>query len=142
MTTVGERTPLRVDLPAWQTSPGLARTYVRERARRLGLGRVAVENAELIASELVTNAVQQPHRTLDTVTLFLGERPRGLVLAVLDHAPARPAVPSADDALEPDPADLATTGRGLFIVRALARDVWVEPLRPGPGKWVCAALRT
>ncbi|SEG23420.1 Anti-sigma regulatory factor (Ser/Thr protein kinase) [Thermomonospora echinospora] len=131
---------LKRRLLASPAAVGLARTYVGAHLRRLGYPD-AIEDAQLIAAELVTNAARASG-PWDTVVLFLGEQSRGLVLAVWDGAAGTPSpgpLPVVDlndvDALPDDPG-----GWGLHIVRALSREVWMERPGTGPGKWVCASL--
>ncbi|WP_155053645.1 ATP-binding protein [Streptomyces blattellae] len=89
-----------------------ARRALRELLRQWGRpGRSEI--AELLTSELVTNAIV--HTDNDAVlTAFVG--PRGLRVEVRDFVARRPrlCVPDADD---------GTHGRGLVLVQSLA-DAW------------------
>ncbi|GAA2446807.1 hypothetical protein GCM10010191_74900 [Actinomadura vinacea] len=117
---------------------GFARSYVRAELCRLGLAS-AIEDAILVATELVTNAVNaSPPES--SIRLSLGWHSRGLVFAVWDGnttLPVRrdiaPLTPEAVDRLPDEPG-----GWGLGLVEALAREAWTEPA--DPGKWVCASL--
>jgi anti-sigma regulatory factor (Ser/Thr protein kinase) len=85
--------------------------------------------ALLVTSELVSNAVRH------------GAAPITLCLERLDDGALRVEVCDASDGIEPvrvNPGDLATTGRGLAIVAALARDWRVE--RRADGKSVAAEI--
>lgn len=119
---------------------GLAREYVAGRLRGLGYQHV-VEDASLVTSELVTNAVDaSPSDAL--VIVHLRETPEGLVLAVWDEAYGRPR-PAPMPRIDPEnPASIPDDpgGWGLPIVEALTLKVWVEPARHGPGKWICALI--
>jgi anti-sigma regulatory factor (Ser/Thr protein kinase) len=84
------------------------------------------DDAEAVASELVTNAVRYA-RTAIEVTLR--RRRTGFQLEVADGNPETPRLPGP-----PDP--LAEGGRGVLLVEALTNSWTVEP---GPsGKRVCA----
>ena len=87
-----------------------------------------VEDAEIVASELVTNAVRHGDFPAELRVQWQGPTLRVAVADSNDHAPA-PRVIGADD----------PSGRGLQIVDALARDWGVEPA--GGGKVVWAELR-
>lgn len=83
------------------------------------------ETAELLASELVTNALM--HGT-GQITVLMEYDADGLGVTVCDDEPALPALP------DPDPLSLG--GRGLHLVAALA-DTWgVTPNHGAPGKGV------
>lgn len=85
------------------------------------------DTAELLLSELVTNAlVHTTGGALLTVTLTRGTRAR-LRVEVRDEAPHRPSPrPAPDD---------ASGGRGLLIVRALADEWGMCPLAAGKAVW-------
>ncbi|MFJ6565940.1 ATP-binding protein [Streptomyces sp. NPDC091292] len=91
--------------------PGQARRVVRARLRHWGLDGL-VETAQLVTSELVTNAVEHGH---GTVTLRMRHTGGELHIEVTDENPAPAQLQHADD------GDLC--GRGLFLVAALA-DAW------------------
>jgi anti-sigma regulatory factor (Ser/Thr protein kinase) len=100
-------TSLRAELPFTSAAPGLARDQVREFARGLPAG--TLDDALLMVSELVTNAVRhgRPEVTLDMVL-----SPDSLTVAVDDggRAPVTCRVPTPDQ----------EHGRGLWMVAALA----------------------
>ncbi|MGP4007545.1 ATP-binding protein [Streptomyces sp. 4N124] len=101
-----------------------ARRALRELLRHWGKpGRSEI--AELLTSELVTNAIV--HTDNDAVlTAVVG--PRGLRVEVRDFVARRPrlCVPNADD---------GTHGRGLVLVQSLA-DAWgVRPHGVGKAVW-------
>ena len=99
------------------TSPGIARAAVREYSAEHGLARPVREAALLVASELVSNAVRH------------GAAPITLFLERIDDGALRVEVCDAGDGIEPlrvDSGEWTTTGRGLTIVAALARDWRVE----------------
>lgn len=80
--------------------------------------------AELLASELVTNAVTHGR---GAVRLVMEYDVDGLAVTVSDDEPATPAITEAG------PSD--TGGRGLRLVDVLASDWGVTPDRPGKGVW-------
>ena len=100
-------TSLRTELPFTSEAPSIARDQVRRFARNLRAA--TVDDAVLMVSELVTNAVAhgQPE-----ITLRLRLRPDRLTVAVADRgeAPLTCAMPPPEQ----------TSGRGLVIVDALA----------------------
>jgi CheY-like chemotaxis protein len=101
------------------------------RARRFLLRTLAewdcpidVDAAELICSELVTNAVL--HGRSPALVRLL-RRPPGLRLEVQDRSPASPAPRQADDDDE--------GGRGLALVSVLAAAWGVDPAEVGKTVW-------
>jgi anti-sigma regulatory factor (Ser/Thr protein kinase) len=112
--------PLQTRLPlaALPTAPSVARGHVRAIAVEWGLAELA-EPAELLVSELVTNAVQasQQLKTGAVPVIHLWVTSDGtttLVLHVWDASPEMPAV--QDFATDDD------HGRGLFLVETLSKD--------------------
>jgi anti-sigma regulatory factor (Ser/Thr protein kinase) len=110
------------ELPFTSEAPSIARGHLRRFAgdRSAAL----VEDAVLMVSELVTNAVAhgQP-----AITLHLRWRTDRLIVAVADlgEAPLACAVPR-----------LQASGRGLVIVEALATRWGISQGRGGSGKQV------
>jgi len=90
-------------------APVAARRFVRDTSRSWGLGDVA-SIAELLVSELVTNAVRHGRSGGDVRVEAL---PAGLRVVVTDHGGGVPAQqwPTSND----------VTGRGLAVVAALSR---------------------
>ena len=112
---------MKTTLPADINAPSQARAYVASQliAESLPTG-VLADKVVLIASELVTNAVQAGATAIGIDMRVDGSR---LDLVVTDDADGwpTPADASTDD----------TAGRGLSIVEQLA-DSWdVEELEPG-----------
>lgn len=87
----------------------MARRLAAARLRFCGLEPL-VDDAELIVSELVTNAIR--HGTGAQVTFTMTVRNGFLRLAVHGETTGRPVVRHADDDAE--------RGRGLFLVNCLA----------------------
>jgi anti-sigma regulatory factor (Ser/Thr protein kinase) len=106
-------------------APAVARHFVAEQGAALPPDVVA--DAELLVSELVTNAVLYGRAA---ITLRVNVDPPGVGIAVHDRG---------DDAIDvaadrPDPN--SPGGRGLLIVRAIATAWGVTPSDPPPGKTV------
>lgn len=126
---------------AWQRSlrvsrsrgaPAEAREFVStvltERFGGTLEARRAVADAELVVSELVTNAVTARCNETEVRVVTDGDR---MEIWVWDDGPGAPT--------PRDPGVYDTSGRGLIIVSALARQWAVEP-QPDGGKWVWARL--
>ncbi|MCT2592002.1 ATP-binding protein [Streptomyces sp. N2-109] len=112
-------------------APGIARAVARIVLHERGLIPL-IDSAELVCSELVTNAVR--YSTGDLFLRLKGDEDKTLRLSVHDtnpHPPT-PATPDQDD----------THGRGLLIVRSLAHRWGIYDLtRTSGGKVVWAELR-
>ena len=122
----------RLELAALPTAVPCARGHVRSVALEWGLAGLA-DTAELLASELITNAIQASGspRTGPTPVVRLGLASDGVSLAIhvwdgSDRLPVR------------DDADFeAERGRGLMLVATLSQE-WGSYRQPGGGKivWV------
>lgn len=110
-------------LAAVPTAAGVARLFVRQRLSQWGLNRL-IEDAELVLSELVANAITATGTTnprprwgdlhnLALIRVRLVTTVDTLVIEVWDRSPS-PPMPKL-----PEQADEA--GRGLLIVDALCR---------------------
>ena len=108
-------------------SVGLARRFVADALTDAGR-RQWVDVAELLVSEMVTNAVLHAHTDIDVVIAVGEETAR---LEVHDRSPALPAQRSYDVH--------ATTGRGLGLVAMLSRSSGVEVLQGGKSVWCVIA---
>lgn len=108
-------------------APSVARRFVSEHSGELPIE--LVRDAELLVSEIVTNAIRhgQP-----SVSLRLRVDPPGIGVAVHDHGDA--ALMPAGDTPVPDVGEPG--GRGLLIVRTVASEWGIEPSDPPPGKTV------
>jgi anti-sigma regulatory factor (Ser/Thr protein kinase) len=104
-------------------SPRLARRFVSDTLGRWRCGTLT-EEAALLASELVTNAVLHACTEIDLTV----SRMDGAVRVEVSDTSPRPVVLR-------DGSDLATGGRGLYLVEALARDWGVAPHPPGKAVW-------
>jgi GAF domain-containing protein len=137
-------------LPARSASVATARHAVRDLAEQWSLPEGVVLDAEMVVSELVTNAVLHARTDCE---LSIEPRLPGLRLAVADEDDATPLpptafVPVADGLLTGADGDKAlagllaerATGRGMAIVEALSTRWGVEAR--GAGKVVWAELGT
>lgn len=111
------------NLRADHEAPRAARDLLRGMAAQAGCADARVEQAALLVSELVTNAVL--HGRTDVVRLALAVDDRTVEVAVHDRSPDAPVVGAAE------PSDLH--GRGLLLVERLAEAWGVTPL-PGEGE--------
>ena len=111
-------------------APSHARAWISERTPELP--RATAEDALLIVSELVTNAVRhgQPEIVLQ---LDLGDD--RIRIEVHDGGDELPLVPADQPAVD------RPTGRGLLIVAATASDWGITRPTTGSGKTVWAELR-
>jgi anti-sigma regulatory factor (Ser/Thr protein kinase) len=123
----------RLDLGAVPTAPGCGRAWTRAILWEWRLARLP-DQAELITSELVTNALLAS-RWLDrpAIGLTLLSDGQQLVILVRDFNPGIP-VPRHASAEE-------ESGRGLMLVEAISdRFGWERPADGTPGKIVWAVL--
>jgi len=134
-----------VALVTLPTSPFWARRYTRMFLNSCrGIDEGITETAELLASELVTNAVRfardpgrapQDSKSVDASVISLSLRHfRGSLLIEVYDADDNPPVLSA-------PGDYAESGRGLVLVNALSKE-WSYFFPPGGGKVVYCVLET
>jgi anti-sigma regulatory factor (Ser/Thr protein kinase) len=109
--------------PAEPRSVGAARAAVQQSCQRWGYGRLC-DDAKLIVSELVCNAVRHARTDID---LTLIARREGLRMEVSDGStrPVRPRTAT--------PAD--ENGRGLTLVHALASHHGVRSSATGKTVW-------
>jgi anti-sigma regulatory factor (Ser/Thr protein kinase) len=122
-----------LDLGALLTAPGCGRDWTGAVLREWGLAR-HVDDAEMLVSELVTNAVlASRHRSGAVVQLHLTSDKDELLVIVHDSGLGEPSPRHADD--------LSDSGRGLMIVEALSRQSgWYPTLGDTTGKVVWALL--
>lgn len=119
-------------LPHGPRSPGVARATVRIVLHEHDLFPY-IDNAELLCSELVTNAFRHAEGGDIFVRVLWNAGARTLRLSVRDASPAPPVARTAG------PDD--TCGRGLFLVRRLAKRWGVYDFRHnGGGKAVWVEL--
>jgi anti-sigma regulatory factor (Ser/Thr protein kinase) len=122
-----------LELGAVPTAPGCGRAWTRQILWEWHLAALT-DSAELIASELLTNAVlasSQLDRPVVWLTL-LSDRTR-LVILVRDFCPAAPVPRHAGEDDE--------SGRGLMLVEAISdQSGWYRPPDGTPGKVAWAVL--
>jgi CheY-like chemotaxis protein/anti-sigma regulatory factor (Ser/Thr protein kinase) len=116
-----------LELPLDLTSPRRARQFLLSNCARWGCGPV-VDTAELVVSELVTNAISHGRSRCE---LRLGLSGSALRVEVTDHGGGTPDPLVASDVDE--------HGRGLLLVSAVATAWGVEAV-PGDGKLVWAQI--
>jgi anti-sigma regulatory factor (Ser/Thr protein kinase) len=113
-----------LNLPYQASAPALARQFVAEHAAELPV--TVRDDAELLVSELVTNALRYGR---PNIALRLRLDPPGIGVSVEDSG-------DVDVAMNPRVDPGATSGRGLLIVDAVASKWGVDPCEPPPGKTV------
>jgi anti-sigma regulatory factor (Ser/Thr protein kinase) len=133
---------LLIPMLASNAAPGLARTMTRTRLDKWGCSHIS-DDAFLIASELITNAVAATPG--EEIRYQCSRDPAGVLIAVWDASPTPPRVhPLIELTLET--LDVSEEnwddngGRGLPIVTALATKCGHTP-DPSGGKWVWARLK-
>jgi anti-sigma regulatory factor (Ser/Thr protein kinase) len=119
-----------IPLPADADAPRIAREFVS--ANGTGLSPETVDDALVLVSELVTNALQ--HGRPD-ITIKVVVDPPGIGVSVDDEGEHVPEVAGRR------PADTSPSGRGLLIVDSIATHWGVEPHRHEGGKTVWFELR-
>lgn len=120
---------MQADIRLMPVAPSVrqARQFVRETLGAWNLSTLAAD-AELLVSELVTNAVVHAGTDI-TVRIEMRQRSGTSVLhvGVHDDIPGAPRAPVC--------AELSTAGRGLSIVQSLATDNGVRAQRGGKTVW-------
>ncbi|MEU3462084.1 ATP-binding protein [Streptomyces sp. NPDC006733] len=102
------------------------RRLLREQLRQWGVPAL-VDIAELLTSELVTNALQHTGEGAVLTATLSGGPAHRLRVEVHDHTARRPRLhPAGDD---------ATSGRGLLLVQALANSWGVRSQGTGKVVW-------
>jgi anti-sigma regulatory factor (Ser/Thr protein kinase) len=134
--------PLQTEFPlaALPTAPACARGHVRAVAHEWGLSELA-DTAELLVSELLTNAIQAYERLklradmaiVPVVRLWLASDRLSLVIRVWDACDEMPARQDAG------PGEIG--GRGLLLVETLSQDWGVHREADGKVVWVLLGRR-
>lgn len=118
---------IRISVPSTPAGAASARQRIAEGIRDWGahLGPELLDAAELVAAELLANAVR--HAVAGPIRADARLSDKGLQIAVIDASPEIPQVglPDADE----------EGGRGLFLVAALADRHGFDPLPPGKRCW-------
>ncbi|PZS31824.1 MAG: hypothetical protein DLM61_07840 [Pseudonocardiales bacterium] len=125
-----DRRPLQVrrhrDLPMHNAAAGAARRFVRESCEIWVVPPTIREIAELLSSELVSNAVEHAHSSSRLTVTGTGS---ALRVSVRDYS--RTVIP------RPRPIDVgAFRGRGLHLVAALSQSWGVHQHADGKTIWV------
>jgi anti-sigma regulatory factor (Ser/Thr protein kinase) len=113
-----------IGLGPLHTSAAQARGFVRSRLDNLDVPEPPREDAVLLTSELVTNALLHARSEIEVVVDSDGHRVR---IEVRDRNSRLPVAPT----VEVD----ATSGRGLFLVASLADDWGVDRRTDGKAVW-------
>lgn len=133
-----------LEMATLASSPSWARSETRTVLGAWQVWQETIDTAELLVSELVTNAVKFANpkpclpedsspdgsKHISLILRYLADR---LVIEVADPNPAPPAVADTGDDEE--------GGRGLMLVQALSKD-WNFYLPPSGGKVVYCVLAT
>ena len=113
-------------LPGDPSAVPAARRFTGQAAADLGADPECIDTAKLLVTEVATNAVVHAH---SPIRLTVRPEPLDVVrIEVRDDDPTPPPLPQAPD---PD----ATSGRGLWLVSALARRWGVNRNRKGKTVW-------
>lgn len=113
-------------LPADPRSPAAARRLVAAHCAARGLDAL-VDRAMVVASELISNAVQHAGTDVDIATVAVAG---ALRISVRDRAAGSPR-----PAVSTEPGPIIEGGRGLPIVAALAADWGFFPFGDGKTVW-------
>jgi len=134
---------LRLDLPAAHSAGRMARQVVRQFAEREGLSADEVGTLELVASELLSNAVdhgggrsamEESELEGDVrMHLALGVSESGWELCVSDQGGGRPddVAHYLDGEVPPDLED--ERGRGFYLLAQMVDELRVDRSRDGKG---------
>lgn len=127
----------RLELGAYETTPRTARGHIARMLAEWSLPEFRDVTA-LIATELITNAIQQTAKYAwvvpPPVRLWLRGGPPGVAILVWDAIAAPPAPRAAGDNDE--------TGRGLTIVAELSAACGFYPSADPPGKVTWSVITT
>ena len=129
MTSATDDGAVQVPLPADRTAPAVARERTRTALRGWRLPTL-LEPLLLVVSELVGNAVRHGR---PPVAMLLRRTGSSVRVEVHDEDATAPALGAGL------PADDAESGRGGYLVEAVAQDVGVDQV-PGDGKVVWATV--
>ncbi|GGU99050.1 hypothetical protein GCM10010182_14940 [Actinomadura cremea] len=121
---------MRLSLLAVESSVVLARELVRYALANWRFGRTTVDDSVVVASEIVTNAVNAAFGC--EIRIRVAVQAGSALFECWDPAPELPRARTAG------PDDLG--GRGLAIVAAYAKDAGVRPSATGVGKIVWALM--
>jgi anti-sigma regulatory factor (Ser/Thr protein kinase) len=120
----GESARASARFPAERTAPRDARHFVADALKRWGHSPALVGDAQLVVTELATNAIVHAGSPF---SVELQPNRRGVRLAVGDFSLIKPVVREGEL--------LGTSGRGLRLIGALAADWGVELSSDGKTIW-------
>ena len=120
-------------LPRDPRSVGRARAVLRQQLAACRISGEVADSAELVLSELVTNAYRHACAPGRQIGVRISIQGGALTVEVSDADPTHPRAGGA--------ADDDICGRGLFLVDALADDWGVQPRPFGIGKTVWAVIK-
>lgn len=105
-------------------APGIARQFVAEALRRWGHDGAVLDDAQVVLSELATNAILHARSSFAVAVRAEGPVVR---ISVRDASPVAPTVR--------DGGPMASSGRGLHLVAALSSDWGVAAAPDGKTVW-------
>ncbi len=105
-----------------------ARCFVEDELRRESVGEETLFRAQLVATELVTNAVRHAHSPVELTVAHRDDRIR---IEARDDSTARPTLPQVDP---------PTRHRGLLLVEDLCEN-WGVDVQDHSGKVVWCEVR-
>jgi anti-sigma regulatory factor (Ser/Thr protein kinase) len=120
----------RLELPGTPAAPSVARLFIRNLCQEWGAASVC-DMAELLSSELVTNAVLHARTPVALEAAY--DDASGLRIDVYDRSP------DDVDRSPSQPPEGAEGGRGLAIVARLASRWGVDWCSPGKRVWFTLA---
>jgi anti-sigma regulatory factor (Ser/Thr protein kinase) len=120
----------RLELPGTPAAPSVARLFIRNLCQEWGAAAVC-DIAELLSSELVTNAVLHARSPVAVEAAY--DDSSVLRIDVYDRSP------DDLDRAPIQPPEGAEGGRGLAIVARLANRWGVDPCSPGKRVWFTLA---
>ena len=118
----------RLPLPPHKIASRQAQRVLEWALRDWGVNDVSVENARIVVSELVANALTH---SIDVFTLTLRLAENGVLVEVWDSSDTLPVVGLPDG--------LSINGRGMFLVDALSKE-WSVTHESEGGKTVWARI--
>ena len=122
----GDHDRVVTKLPGDPSAVPAARRFAGQAAADYGADADAIDTTKLLVTEVATNAVLHAHSPIRLTVS--SEPPDGVRIEVRDDDPTPPPLPCAP---EPD----ATSGRGLWLVSAMARRWGVNRNRKGKTVW-------
>ncbi|WP_420000576.1 ATP-binding protein [Streptomyces boninensis] len=129
---VSDQTAWSIELPHTAAAVPIARALIRNVLQELDATDTDRDTAELLTSELVTNAITHTSGT-DPVELRVQLVPTGFQVEVFDRDPHHPEGLTGPE-IPPAPL-LDETGRGLLLIRTLSTDAGWRRTPQGKAVW-------